>query len=106
MSRCLMQKRQEELDSQIASIEDRGRSFGLALLEWLQPYRGGISSDLLVVIGSANLRSHRQADQLQEVSGVMLLRGPRARELDSAAVLRRIAQDAARESFKAYASAL
>src|SRR6185436_11039263 len=45
----------------------------------------------------ANLRSHVQADQLQEVNGVTLLRAPRARERDSATVLRRIAQDAARE---------
>ncbi|RVA01854.1 four-carbon acid sugar kinase family protein [Mesorhizobium sp. M7A.F.Ca.US.001.02.1.1] len=63
----------------------------------LPPLLDGISSDVLVVIGSANLRSQRQADQLQKVRGVMLLRGPRTREWDSAAVLRRIAQDAARE---------
>ena len=101
---------QEELDAQIASIEDPESilwvgSPGMAAAlsrrfvpaKTLPPLIDGISSDVLVVIGSANLRSHRQADQLQEVSGVMLLRGPRARERDSAAVLRRIAQDAARE---------
>ncbi|TPL71487.1 four-carbon acid sugar kinase family protein [Mesorhizobium sp. B2-3-15] len=101
---------QEELDSQIASIEDPESvlwvgSPGMAAAlsrRFVQaktppPLLDGISSDVLVVIGSANLRSHQQADQLQEVRGVMLLRGPRAREADSAAVLRRIAQDAAQE---------
>jgi len=101
---------QDELDAQIASIEDPesilwvgspGMAAALSLrfvpAKTLPPLIDGISSDVLVVIGSANLSSHRQADQLQEVSGVMLLRGPRARERDSAAVLRRIAQDAARE---------
>ncbi|TPK27001.1 four-carbon acid sugar kinase family protein [Mesorhizobium sp. B2-5-3] len=101
---------QEELDSQIAAIEDPASilwvgSPGMATAlsrhfvpaKALPPLLDGISSDVLVVIGSANLCSHQQADQLQEVSGVMLLRGPRARERDSAAVLRRIAQDAARE---------
>ena len=101
---------QEELDSQIASIEDPASilwvgSPGMAAAlsrrfvraETLPPLIDGISNDVLVVIGSANPRSHRQADQLQEASGVMLLRGPKARERDSAAVLRRLAQDAARE---------
>ncbi|TPM07422.1 MULTISPECIES: four-carbon acid sugar kinase family protein [unclassified Mesorhizobium] len=101
---------QEELDSQIAAIEDPASilwvgSPGMATAlsrhfvpaKALPPLLDGISSDVLVVIGSANMCSHQQADQLQEVSGVMLLRGPRARERDSAAVLRRIAQDAARE---------
>ncbi|MBZ9992870.1 four-carbon acid sugar kinase family protein [Mesorhizobium sp. BH1-1-4] len=101
---------QEELDSQIAAVEDPASilwvgSPGMAAAlsrrfvpaKTLPPLLDGISSDVLVVIGSANLRSHQQADQLQEFSGVMLLRGPRAREGDSAAVLRRLAQDAARE---------
>ncbi|MBZ9973918.1 MULTISPECIES: four-carbon acid sugar kinase family protein [unclassified Mesorhizobium] len=102
---------QEELDSQIAAIEDPASilwvgspGMATALSRRFVPAKtlplpllDGISSDVLVVIGSANLRSHQQADQLQEASGVMLLRGPRTREGDSAAVLRRIAQDAARE---------
>ncbi|RUX76692.1 four-carbon acid sugar kinase family protein [Mesorhizobium sp. M7A.F.Ca.US.006.04.2.1] len=101
---------QEQLDSQIASIEDPASilwvgSPGMAAAlsrrfvpaKTLPPLLDGISSDVLVVIGSANLRSQRQAGQLQKVRGVMLLRGPRTREWDSAAVLRRIAQDAARE---------
>ncbi|MBZ9982388.1 MULTISPECIES: four-carbon acid sugar kinase family protein [unclassified Mesorhizobium] len=108
--RLLDAETQEELDSQIASIEDPESvlwvgSPGMAAAlsrRFVQaktppPLLDGISSDVLVVIGSANLRSHQQADQLQEVRGVMLLRGPRAREADSAAVLRRIAQDAAQE---------
>ena len=101
---------QEELDSQIASIEDPesilwvgSPGMGAALSRRLVPAKtlppliDGISSDVLVVVGSANLRSHRQADRLEQVSGVMLLRGPTTRERDSAAVLRRIAEDAARE---------
>ena len=99
---------QEELDSQIASIEEPesvlwvgspGMAVALARRfvpqKTLPPSIDGISNDVLVVIGSANLRSHLQADQLQQAGGVMLLRGPRTREQDPAAVLRRIAQDAA-----------
>lgn len=101
---------QEELDSQVASIEDPesilwvgSPGMAAALSRRFVPAKAplplidGISSDVLVVIGSANPRSHQQADQVQEVSGVTLLRGPSARESDSAAVLRRIAEDAARE---------
>lgn len=100
---------QEELDAQVASIEDPesvlwvgspgmatalSRRFAPAKVP--PPWMGGIRSDILVVIGSANPRSHRQADHIQDVSGVTLLRGPHTRESDSAAVLRRIAEDAAR----------
>ena len=101
---------QEELDSQIASIQDPesvlwvgspGMAAALARrlvpAKTLPPSIEGISNDVLVVIGSANLRSHIQADQLQEAGGAMLLRGPRARERDPAAVLRCIAEDAARQ---------
>jgi uncharacterized protein YgbK (DUF1537 family) len=101
---------QEELDSRIASIEDPesilwvgSPGMAAALSRRFVPEKtpplsvDGISSDVLVAVGSANLRSHIQADQLQEASGVMLLRGPSAREQDSAAVLRRIAAEAARE---------
>jgi uncharacterized protein YgbK (DUF1537 family) len=100
---------QEELDSQIASIEEPESilwvgSPGMAVAlsrrfvptEAPPPVIDGISNDVLVVVGSANLRSHRQADQLQASGGVMLLRGPAARERDPAAVLRRIAESAAR----------
>jgi uncharacterized protein YgbK (DUF1537 family) len=101
---------QEELDSQIASIEHPesilwvgSPGVAAALSRRLVPEQtrpssiDGISNDVLVVIGSANLRSHIQADRLQDASGVTLLRGPRARERDSAAVLRSIAEAAARE---------
>lgn len=101
---------QEELDSQIASIEDPesilwvgspGMASALARrfvpAETAPQLLDSISNDVLVVIGSANPRSHRQADLVREVSGVTLLRGPATRERDPAAVLRRIADDAARE---------
>ena len=101
---------QEELDSQIASIEDPesilwvgspGMAVALARrfvpTETAPQLLDSISNDVLVVIGSANPRSHRQADLVREVSGVTLLRGPATRERDPAAVLRRIADDAARE---------
>ena len=101
---------QEELDSQIASIPDAesvlwvgspGMAAALARrfvpAKTLPPFIEAISNDVLVVIGSANLRSHVQADQLQDVNGVMLLRSPRTRERDPSVLLSRIAQDAARE---------
>jgi len=101
---------QEELDAQIASIDDPesvlwvgSPGMAAALSRRLVPAKtpppliDGISNDVLVVIGSANPRSHTQADQLQQVNGVMLLRAPLARERDPATVLRRLAQDAARE---------
>jgi len=101
---------QEELDSQIASIEDPesilwvgSPGMAAALSRRLVPEKTApssvdpISNDVLVAVGSANLRSHIQADQLQRASGVVLLRGPKARERDPAVVLRRIAEEAARE---------
>jgi len=101
---------QDDLDSRIASIADPesilwvgSPGMAAALSRRFVPEKtsslsvDGISSDVLVAVGSANLRSHIQADQLQEASGVMLLRGPKVREQDSAAVLRRIAEGAARE---------
>lgn len=101
---------QEELDSQIASIEDPeailwvgSPGMAVALARRFVPAQtapqllDSISNDVLVVIGSANPRSHRQADLVRKVRGVTLLRGPATRERDPAAVLRRIADDAARE---------
>ena len=101
---------QEQLDSQIASIDDPesvlwvgspGMAAALARrfapAKTLPPSIEGISNDVLAVIGSANPRSHIQADQLQEAGGTMLLRSPRTREGDPAAVLRCIAEDAARQ---------
>ncbi|WP_338510455.1 four-carbon acid sugar kinase family protein [Pseudomonas trivialis] len=101
---------QEELDTQIAAIEDPESILWLgspgmaaALARRFVPAKTApqlpdcISSDVLVVIGSANPRSHRQADLVRKLSSVTLLRGPAMRERDPAAVLRRIADDAARE---------
>jgi uncharacterized protein YgbK (DUF1537 family) len=101
---------QEELDAQIASIDDPESILWLgspgmaaALARRFVPAKTApqlldcISNDVLVVIGSANPRSHRQADLVRELSGVTLLRGPGMRQRDPAAVLRRIAKDAARE---------
>jgi uncharacterized protein YgbK (DUF1537 family) len=101
---------QEELDSQVAAIEDPESilwvgSPGMALAlarrfvpaKVLAPSIDGIGNDVLIAIGSANPRSHQQADQVREIRGVTLLRAPGAREGDPAAVLRRIAEDAARE---------
>jgi uncharacterized protein YgbK (DUF1537 family) len=101
---------QAELDLQVAAIEDPESTLwvgspGMALAlarrfapaQASPPLLDGISGDVLIVIGSANPRSHRQADQVQKVSGVTLLRGPGTRDSDSAAVLRRIAEEAARE---------
>jgi uncharacterized protein YgbK (DUF1537 family) len=101
---------QEELDAQIASIDDPESILWLgspgmaaALARRFVPAKTApqfldcISNDVLVVIGSANPRSHRQADLVREQSGVTLLRGPAMRQRDPPAVLRRIAEDAARE---------
>jgi len=101
---------QDDLDSQIASIEDPDSilwvgspGMAAALSRRLVPEKTALSSvdpisnDVLVAVGSANLRSHVQADQLLRASGVVLLRGPKARERDPALVLRRIAEEAARE---------
>ena len=51
--------------------------------------------EILVVIGSANPRSHTQADRIAGVRGVTILRNPIARTPDPHALLRTIAADAA-----------
>jgi uncharacterized protein YgbK (DUF1537 family) len=101
---------QEELDAQIAAIDNPESVLWLgspgmaaALARRFAPVQiapksiAGINKDVLVVIGSANPRSHRQAELVRALGGVTLLRGPAARERDPAAVLRKIAADAARE---------
>jgi uncharacterized protein YgbK (DUF1537 family) len=55
----------------------------------------GAGGEVLVAIGSANPRSHRQADRIAQEPGVTVLRAPLVRQADPASVLRRIAQDAA-----------
>jgi uncharacterized protein YgbK (DUF1537 family) len=99
---------QEKLDAQVVAIEDPesvlwvgSPGMALALARRFVPAIAtppsidGVESDVLIVIGSANPRSHLQADQVGAIRGVTLLRGPATRESDPAAVLRRIADDAA-----------
>jgi len=100
---------QDELDAQVAAIPDPesrlwvgSPGMALALARRFGPAAAapaafdGVDTEVLVVVGSANPCSHRQADQLNAAAGVTLLRGPAARAGDPAAVLRRIAQEAAR----------
>jgi uncharacterized protein YgbK (DUF1537 family) len=53
-----------------------------------------VLGNILLAIGSANPRSHRQADRIAAVPSVAVLRAPLERHHDPAAVLRQIAQDA------------
>lgn len=100
---------QEELDAQVAAIEDPASvlwvgspGMALALARRFAPAEtppssiDGIGGDVLIVIGSANPRSHRQADRVRNVGGVTVLRAPGTRADDPAVVLRRIAENAAR----------
>lgn len=97
---------QDELDTQIEALPQPesilwagSPGMAAALAKRLVPWRpcgpttraGG---DILVAIGSANPRSHRQADAITQEPGVTLLRAPLARRDEPAAVLRQIAQDA------------
>ena len=52
--------------------------------------------DVLVVIGSANPRSHRQAERIDQTRGVTLLRVPGERQDDPTAVLHRLTAEASR----------
>jgi len=54
----------------------------------------GMAGDILIVIGSANPRSHRQAAALRGTAGVTVLHSPVERQDDSAALLSRIADEA------------
>jgi uncharacterized protein YgbK (DUF1537 family) len=56
---------------------------------------GAAAGEILVVIGTANRRSHGQAEALRGIAGVTVLRSPAEPHDDPAAVLRRIADDAA-----------
>lgn len=103
---------QEELDSQIAALPDLASilwagspGMASALARRLVPAATPVASpptmdgDILVVVGSANPRSHRQAERIAQMGGEMrgltLLRGPSESEDHPAAVLRRIATEAA-----------
>ncbi len=95
---------QAELDSQIAALPEPesvlwagSPGMASALARRFAPADSTVAStyptdgNVLVVIGSANPRSHGQARLIDQMSGVTLLRGPSAREADPAAVLHRIA---------------
>lgn len=101
---------QDELDAQVAAFPEPeamlwvgSPGMAAALARRLAPMLTGAPvaaassghGGILVVIGSANPRSHRQADRVEGASGVTLLRSPAKREDDPAPLLRRIARDAA-----------
>jgi uncharacterized protein YgbK (DUF1537 family) len=99
---------QEQLDAQIGALSEPesilwvgSPGMAAALAKRLAPAgrpRGpaaGAGAEILVVIGSANPRSHRQADRIAREPGVAVLRAPLERQADPAVVLRRIAQDSA-----------
>jgi uncharacterized protein YgbK (DUF1537 family) len=100
---------QDELDKEVAALPDPesilwvgSPGMALALAKRLAPVEiasdvtlaGG--SEILVVVGSANPRSHRQADRIGVERGVALLRAPVERIDDPNSILRDIAQAAAR----------
>lgn len=101
---------QDELDAQVAALPEPEATLWVgspgmaaALARRLAPTAtgapaaavGGGPGDILIVIGSANPRSHGQADRVEGVSGVTLLRSPAKREDDPAPLLREIARAAA-----------
>jgi len=53
------------------------------------------TGEILVVVGTANPRSHRQAAELDRIAGVAVLRSPSGRCDDPGEILRRMADDAA-----------
>lgn len=99
---------QEELNSQIAALPEPesilwvgSPGMATALARRLAPVASPVitadtaNGDVLVAIGSANPRSHVQADQIATMPGITLLRGPSERQQDPAQVLRQIADEAA-----------
>jgi uncharacterized protein YgbK (DUF1537 family) len=99
---------QEQLDAQILDLPEPesilwvgSPGMAAALASRLAPAGrprgpiGGGGGEVLVAIGSANPRSHRQADRIAQEPGVTVLRAPLERQEDPAIVLRRIAQDSA-----------
>src|SRR5207253_2232484 len=100
---------QDELDVKIAALRDPesilwvgSPGMALALAKRLAPVQvasdvtlGG-GSEILVVVGSANPRSHRQADRIGAEHGVALLRTPVERIDDPNSILLDIAQASAR----------
>jgi len=99
---------QEELDAQVEALPEQesilwvgSPGMAAALAKRLAPAgkrfdsAAEASGDVLVAIGSANPRSHRQADRIAQEPGVTLLRAPLAHHDDPASVVRQITQDAA-----------
>lgn len=99
---------QLELDSQIAALPEPesilwagSPGMASALARRFAPAAGSIKpaqvtdGDVLVVVGSANPRSHRQAGRIENLRGVTLMRAPIEREDDPAAVLQRLVAEAA-----------
>jgi uncharacterized protein YgbK (DUF1537 family) len=99
---------QDELDAQVASVVDAESvlwvgSPGMAMAlrkrfvqrETTPPPSHVVLGDTLVVIGSANPRSQRQADHLALSERVTLLRAPLVRESNPVAVLQHLALVAA-----------
>lgn len=99
---------QDELDAQVAAVADAesvlwvgSPGMAMALAKRFAPREATPSlppvvlGDTLIVIGSANPRSQRQADHLPLSEGVTLLRTPLVRESNPAAVLQHLALDAA-----------
>ncbi|MFC7696944.1 nucleotide-binding domain containing protein [Bradyrhizobium sp. GCM10028915] len=68
----------------------------LAPLAVASDVTAAVSGDILVAIGSANPRSHRQAGCIAMEPGIALLQAPIERMNDPGSVLRDIAQNAAR----------
>ena len=100
---------QDDLDTQIAALPEPesilwvgSPGMAMALAKRLAPVAAASDvtvaarGDILVAIGSANPRSHRQADRIALEPGVTLLRAPVERMDDPGAVVRDIAQNAAR----------
>jgi len=99
---------QEELDARVAALPDPesilwvgSPGMAVALARRLRPAapvamdKGHKAGRVLVAVGSANIRSHRQGDRLTDMDGVALIRTPRSPEADSSGVLDRIAYAAA-----------
>ena len=98
---------QDDLDTQVAALRHPesilwagSPGMALALAKRLVPRATSSKtsvaacSDILIVVGSANPLSHRQADRVAQAATVTILRAPTERADNSAFVLRDIAQDA------------
>ena len=99
---------QLELEAQIAALPEPesilwagSPGMASALARRLAPEGSSVAStratdgDVLVVVGSANPCSHRQAGRIDRMHAVTLMRAPSEREDDAATVLHRIAAAAA-----------